>query len=93
MNPLFSEGEQVVLRQRFQPDVLVGGHQLVYEEDVARAVRLTGVAKCVLYHPHEKLFGQMGIASTPEEKVIAAVKAQAPDVDIHLPRPMEWLTV
>lgn len=93
MNPLFSDGELDVLRQRFRPDVLIGGHQLVYEQDVARAVRLTGVSSCVLYHPHEKLFGQMGIASAPQEQVVAAVKAQAPDVDIRLPRPMEWITV
>ncbi|WP_207264470.1 MBL fold metallo-hydrolase [Desulfovibrio sp. Huiquan2017] len=89
MNPLFSDGEIDVLKQRFAPDVLIGGHQLVYEGDVARCVQKSGVGRCVLYHPHEKLFGQMKIPSTPVGKVEEVVRAAAPDVEIKFPAPME----
>ncbi|MDD4731228.1 MAG: MBL fold metallo-hydrolase [Desulfovibrio sp.] len=89
MNPLFSDGEIDVLRQRFVPEILIGGHQLVYERDVARCVQKSGVGKCVLYHPHEKLFGQMKISSTPVGKVEEVVRGVAPDVEIKFPAPME----
>ena len=93
MNPLFSDGELDVLKQRFSPDVLIGGHQLVYEDDVARCVKNTGVKKCVLYHPHEKLFGQMNIASTHRDMVRDVVQKAAPEVEILMPKPMETLEV
>lgn len=93
MNPLFSDGELDALKQHFNPDILVGGHQLTYENEVARCVANTGVQKCVLYHPHEKLFNQMKIRSSPVTEVVKAVNRIAPKVEIVLPKPMESFAV
>lgn len=87
MNSGMPTSEVEALANRYEPEVLVGGWQLNFENDVARCVRASSVRRCVLYHPHEQLFGLMRIESTPLGVVLSKIHEVAPDVLIDTPTP------
>lgn len=93
LNNLFPTEEMEEVGAKFKPSVLVGGMQLHYENDVARAVRAIAPQTFIMYHPHEKLFGSMKIKSSSPEIFVARVKEAAPQVEVVLPEPMSSVQV
>ena len=87
MNDKMPSAEVAALRDRHQPDVVIGGYQLVYEREVARCFKESGAPKGILHHPHEKLFGLMKLYSTPVDVVRACVKEAAPGMEVFAPAP------
>jgi L-ascorbate metabolism protein UlaG (beta-lactamase superfamily) len=87
MNDKMPADEVAALADRYAPDVLIGGCQLNYESAVARCVKTSRVSRCVLYHPHEKLFELMRIGSTPQEVFCHKIREIAPGVEILAPEP------
>jgi hypothetical protein len=41
----------------------------------------------ILYPPHDKFHGMMGITSAPWESFAAAVKTRFPQVEVHIAEP------
>lgn len=93
MNSLMPTDEVQVLKDKFQPSVLVGGMQLEYEEDVGRIVKTIDPETFIMYHPHKKLFDLMKLKSSPPEVFVNSVEKKAPQVKILLPEPMSKVTV
>jgi len=93
LNPLFPTGEMKELAKKFNPCVLIGGAQLHYEEDVARAVKAISPETFIMYHPHEKLFGSMKLKSSTPETFIKHAKNAVPKVKIIYPEPMASVTL
>ncbi len=93
MNDKMPSGEVAALAKIHQPDLLVGGWQLQYESDVARCVKESGAPRCLLYHPHGKLFDLMRIPSTPIEIVRAKIHEAVPGMEIFTPEPREGIAL
>lgn len=85
LNTLLPTEEAESLGKKFHPHILIGGMQLNYEDAAARAAAAISPEVFILYHPHEKMFQKMKIASTPSEVFVAKIKGLAPDVQVLLP--------
>lgn len=85
LNSNLPSEEAESLGEKFRPQILIGGMQLNYEEDVARAAAAISPEVFILYHPHEKMFHKMKIESTPPDVFVAKINEYAPDVQVLLP--------
>lgn len=93
LNVLMPDEDPLNFGEKFKPDILIGGMQLEYEKDVARAVAAINPKHFIMYHPHEKMFESMKIKSTPEEIVLSHVRKAAPDVKIILPKVKDYMSL
>lgn len=66
------------LGQSFRIDVLLGGMQLDFVDDVRRGVAALQPKMVLLYPPHEKFHAMMGATSRPWTDFITAAQAAAP---------------
>jgi hypothetical protein len=86
-NSKMTDGETAALGRRFRTDVLLGGMQLHFVDDVARGAAALNPKTVVLYPPHEKFHAMMGAASAPWTAFADAVKARLPQARIVLAEP------
>lgn len=93
MNDKMPSAEVAALRDKHDPDVVIGGYQLQFEREVARCFKESGAPVGILHHPHEKLFGLMKLYSTPVETVKQCIKEIAPQMNIFAPSPREEIFV
>ena len=77
-NNKMTDREITDLGQRFRIDVLLGGMQLNFVDDVRRGVAALRPRMVLLYPPHEKFHGMMGATSRPWTEFTAAAQAVAP---------------
>jgi L-ascorbate metabolism protein UlaG (beta-lactamase superfamily) len=85
INTLFPTDAAEALGRTFQPDVMIAGAQLDYEQDMARIVAAVAPQTLIMYHPHEALFKRMNLKSSPMETFVECVRRRSPDVEIILP--------
>jgi L-ascorbate metabolism protein UlaG (beta-lactamase superfamily) len=81
-NSKMTDREIADLGQRFRVDVLLGGMQLDFVDDVRRGVAALQPRLVLLYPPHEKFHGMMGVTSRPWSEFIAAAQAAAPHAKV-----------
>jgi L-ascorbate metabolism protein UlaG (beta-lactamase superfamily) len=86
-NSKMTDAEIEALGRRFRTDVLLGGMQLHFVDDVVRGAAALNPKVVVLYPPHEKFHEMMGAASAPWTTFVAAVKAKLPQARIVLAEP------
>jgi hypothetical protein len=77
-NTKMTDREIADLARRFRVDVLLGGMQLDFVEDVRRGVAALQPKMVLLYPPHEKFHAMMGATSRPWAEFVAAAQAAAP---------------
>lgn len=68
-------------------DVLLGGFQLNFVDDLARGVAALRPKLILLYPPHEKFHEMMGVASLPTGQFVAAAQAAAPNAKVVAMQP------
>ncbi len=87
-NSKMTDQEITELGKRHQVDVLLGGMQLDFVEDLRRGIAaLRPKSLILLYPPHEKLHDMMGAASRPWSEFAAAAQAAAPQATVILLTP------
>lgn len=86
-NSKMTDAQIAEIRRRFNPDVVLGGMQLNFVEDVARGIAALDPRVAILYPPHEKFHEMMGVVSEPWDKFANAVKARCPRTEVHIALP------
>lgn len=76
------KGEISDIASRLETDILLGGTQLHFTEHVAEGVAAVSPDTAVLFHPHEKLFEQIGVETSPFNAFADAIRARKPDVTV-----------
>ncbi|WP_319244008.1 MBL fold metallo-hydrolase [uncultured Propionivibrio sp.] len=75
------------LGRRFKTDILLGGMQLNFMEDLARGVAALKPKVVVLYPPHEMLFRMMGAKSEPPADFVRAITSRFPSIQVFVAEP------
>ena len=86
-NSKMSDAEISELGASARTDVLLGGMQLDFTEDVARGVRALDPRLVLLYPPHEKFHEMMGAESRPWSAFADAARRAAPDAIVIVLEP------
>jgi L-ascorbate metabolism protein UlaG (beta-lactamase superfamily) len=81
-NTKMTDREIAELAQRFRVDVLLGGMQLDFVDDVRRGVAALRPGVVLLYPPHEKFHAMMGRISRPWAEFVAAAQTAAPRAQV-----------
>jgi len=81
-NNKMTDREVTELGQRFRIDVLLGGMQLNFVDDVRRGVAALRPKMVLLYPPHERFHAMMGASSRPWTEFTAAAQAAAPQARV-----------
>lgn len=81
-NSKMSDREINDLGQRFRIDVLLGGMQLDFVDDVQRGIAALQPKQILLYPPHEKFHDMMGVISRPWTDFVSAAHAAAPHAKV-----------
>ena len=86
-NSKMTDTEIRALAEQCRTDVLLGGIQLGFTDDLARGIAALRPRLALLYPPHEKFHEMMGVTSRPDHEVVAAAKAAAPEATVLVLRP------
>jgi len=86
-NSKMTDAEIQALGARFRTDVLLGGMQLNFIDDVVRGVAALKPKLVVLYPPHDKFHAMMGAVSAPWSDFKRAVETRFPGLPVHLAEP------
>jgi L-ascorbate metabolism protein UlaG (beta-lactamase superfamily) len=86
-NSKMTDAEIRDLGTRFRTDVLLGGMQLFFIDDVVRGVAALKPKVVVLYPPHDKFHAMMGAVSAPWTDFQRAVQARFPSLPVHIAEP------
>ena len=81
-NSKMTHAEIADLAAKGRTDVLLGGMQLNFVDDVARGVAVLKPKLVLLYPPHEKFHEMMGVTSRPWAEFVAAAQRAAPQATI-----------
>ncbi|MDP6120621.1 MAG: MBL fold metallo-hydrolase [Rhodospirillales bacterium] len=86
-NSKMTDREIQELGWRLKTDVLLGGMQLNFAEDLARGVAALGPEKVLLYPPHDKFHEMMKVDSAPWSAFADAVRGVAPQATVVVAEP------
>jgi len=75
------------LGNHFQPDILLVGIQLNFEDQVAQGVAALAPKTVILFHPHTPLFNKVGLRSSPVHRFMESIKQASSGVEILLTLP------
>lgn len=81
-NTKMTDREIQDLGRRFRIDVLLGGMQLNFVDDVRRGVAALQPRMVLLYPPHERFHEMMGATSRPWSEFVAAAQAASPQARV-----------
>ena len=73
--------------RRFKTDVLLGGMQLNFVNDVRRGVAALSPKTVILYPPHEKFHEMMGLPVAPYPEFLEAARKAAPNAQVMMAEP------
>src|ERR1019366_794392 len=79
------EIEGVAVKGR--PNVLLAGMQLDFMSDLARGVKVLRPDITILFPPHHKLYGMMGVSSHPWNEFSEAARTAHPDGKVIVAEP------
>lgn len=86
-NSKMTDAEIDALGQSCRTNVLLGGMQLDFTDDVYRGVKALNPDLILLYPPHDKLHAMMGASSRPWEEFAASARRAAPNAHVVLLEP------
>ena len=86
-NSKMTDAEIEELGQSCHTNILLGGMQLNFTEDVHRGVKALDPDMILLYPPHDKLHAMMGITSRPWSEFAAAAQRGAPNAKVIIMEP------
>lgn len=87
LNSKMTDREINDLGNRFQTDVLIGGMQMNFVDDVIRGIAALKPKVVVLFSPHEKLFEMIEVKSAPNEVFERAVRERFPNIQTYIAQP------
>jgi len=86
-NSKMTDAEIAALGRGARTDVLLGGMQLDFTEDVFRGVKALAPKLILLYPPHDALHTMMGATSRPWPEFAAAAQRAAPQAKVVMLEP------
>lgn len=86
-NSKMTDREINELGGRVQTDILIGGIQLNFVDEVIRGIAALKPKVAILYSPHEKLFEMMEVKSAPNAVFERAVRERFPDMKTYIAEP------
>lgn len=86
-NSKMTDAEINALGHAAHTDVLLGGMQLDFMDDLARGVRALNPRMVLLYPPHEKLHEAWGVQAAPWSDFVAAAQEAAPEAAVVVLEP------
>lgn len=92
-NSKMTDAEIETLARGARTDVLLGGMQLDFTEDVFRGVKALDPKLILLYPPHDALHAMMGATSRPWSEFAAAAQRAAPRAKVVMLEPGDTVDV
>lgn len=81
------------IARRFKADTLLAGMQLDFEKQLSEGVAALSPKKVVLFHPHEALFENIGLTSSPPQVFVEGVRRALPEAEVIVAKPQSSFTI
>lgn len=76
------------LGKRYQPEVVLAGAQLTFQEYLARGLEVLSPKKTFVFHPHEPMFSKLGLVMAPTEDFATKAREIYPDMEVVVANPL-----